>query len=125
MNVVVAVEVGDVTANEAGPDVTAVPLIVAVKVSVPPAMPAVNTAVYVPLPLSVTPLNVPLGLPLFRPNFTVKPPLVSRFPAASRAIRVRVAVPPNGTLAGETDTNDCAADRARVVVELRGQLQGR
>src|SRR5258706_9382877 len=93
-------------------DVTGVAPMVAPILAGVPAVTAVNVAVYVPLPLSVAGDGaiVPALDPPETVNATVAPPVVRALPAASRACKVRVAVPPAPMVAADTETSDVTAE---------------
>ena len=88
-------------------EVTELPPIVAETVLAVPAIVPVNVALYVPLPLSVTLPIIPLEVPPpVNEKATVSPPVVRSFPIASRPRSVIVAVDPDPTVDGETETID-------------------
>jgi len=93
-------------------DVTVLAPMVAPIVAGVPAVIAVNVAVYVPLPWSVAGDGaiVPALDPPETVNATVAPPALSALPAASRACKVSVAVPPAPMVAADAETSDVAAE---------------
>ena len=101
-------------------DVTAAPSTVAPSVRAEPAVVAVSAALYVPSPLSAVAAIVPSLVPLPFVKSTVRPPVVSRLAAASRAVSVSVTAPPDATDAADTVTADCASESAPGVTVIVG-----
>ena len=92
---------------EGAVEVSALPSTVALINEVVPDVVPVNTEVYVPLAGSETAAKVPLLVPPLIVKTTVRPPVVKRFPAASRAVNVAVEVEPACIAEDDKVTVDC------------------
>ena len=103
-------------------DVTAPPPMVAPIVRAVPAVLAVNVAVYAPFPLSEVAAIVPSLVPAPIVKTTESPPVVNTFPDPSRAVSVKVTVPPDWALAVDTDTSDWASDTGPGVTVTVGKV---
>ena len=73
--------------------------------------------------MSVTVPIVPVDVPPDTPKVTVEPPVVSRLPAASRTVSVKVALLPDATVEGLDDIVDVAVEIAPGVTVIVGKVE--
>ena len=73
--------------------------------------------------MSVVLESVPVEVPAPKVKATVRPPLVSAFPAASRAVSVTATALPEATVGAATATADCASESAPTVTVSVGSTE--